>query len=106
MLTVDLNCDLGEGCEEDIIPYITSANIACGFHAGGPDVMRRTVRDCIRHGIAVGAHPGYPDTEGFGRRSMDLGFEETVNLILYQVGALRTIAAAEGAKLRHVKVHG
>lgn len=106
MLTVDLNCDLGEGFGEDIIPYITSANIACGFHAGSPDIMRRTVRACIRHGVAVGAHPGYPDREGFGRRIMDLGYEETVNLILYQAGALRAIAEAEGTRLRHMKVHG
>jgi UPF0271 protein len=106
MLTVDLNCDLGEGYGEDVIPYITSANIACGFHAGDPGIMRRTVKDCIRHGVAVGAHPGYPDKEGFGRRMMDLGYDELVNLILYQAGALQAIAAAEGTKVRHIKVHG
>lgn len=106
MPTVDLNCDLGEGYGEDIIPYITSANIACGSHAGSPNIMRQTVRDCCKRGIAIGAHPGYPDKEGFGRREMELGFEEIVNLILYQAGALKTIAEAEGATIRHIKAHG
>lgn len=106
MLTVDLNCDLGEGFEDDIIPYITSANIACGFHAGGPNIMRQTVRECIRYGVAIGAHPGYPDKHNFGRREMNLGYEETVNLILYQIGALKAIVDAEGGKLTHIKVHG
>ena len=106
MVTVDLNCDLGEGFGDDIIPYITSANIACGFHAGDPDIMRRTVRACIKHNVAIGAHPGYNDKDNFGRININLSFEETVNLVLYQIGALKAITEAEGGCLRHVKVHG
>lgn len=105
---MDLNCDMGEnvGNDELIMPYITSANIACGFHAGDERSMRETVRLAKRHGVAVGAHPGWRDAEGFGRREMTLPPEDVEALILYQVGALRAIAKAEGVELRHVKPHG
>ncbi len=105
---IDLNCDLGElsGSDAAIMPYITSANIACGFHAGNPSVMQATVRLAKRHGVNIGAHPGWPDAEGFGRREMSFSAEDVEALILYQVGALAAIAWAEGAELRHVKPHG
>lgn len=107
-MTIDLNCDLGEssGSDAAIMPYITSANIACGFHAGNPSVMQATVRLAKRHGVNIGAHPGWPDVEGFGRREMSFSAEEVEALVLYQVGALAAIARAEGAELRHVKPHG
>lgn len=107
-MTIDLNCDLGEssGSDAAIMPYITSANIACGFHAGNPSVMQATVRLAKRHGVNIGAHPGWPDVEGFGRREMSFSAEEVEALVLYQVGALAAIARAESAELRHVKPHG
>ena len=107
-MNIDLNCDMGEniGNEEDIIPYIMSANIACGFHAGDPTTMRATVRLAKRYGVAVGAHPSWKDVEGFGRREMILPPEEVEALILYQVGALYAIAKAEDVELNHVKPHG
>lgn len=110
---IDLNCDMGEsfgryalGHDEAIMPFITSANIACGFHAGDPLVMAKTVALAVRHGVAVGAHPGYPDLQGFGRRSMDLSPDEVESIVLYQVGALAGFARAAGAELAHVKPHG
>jgi UPF0271 protein len=110
---IDLNCDMGEsfgawslGADEAIMPLISSVNIACGFHAGDPDIMRRTVDCAVRHGVAVGAHPGYPDLAGFGRREMNVTADETRNLVLYQVGALAAFAQAHGTRLSHVKVHG
>ena len=108
MMTIDLNCDMGEniGNDEDIMPYITSANIACGFHAGDSKTMRETVRLAKKHGVNVGAHPSWLDVEGFGRREMTLPVEDVEALILYQVGALAAIAKAEGVELYHVKPHG
>lgn len=112
-LYVDLNSDSGEsfgrwrlGNEEELFRYITSANIACGFHAGDPVVMRRTVRLAKELGVAVGAHPGFPDLMGFGRRAMELRREELENYVLYQLGALEGVARAEGVELQHVKPHG
>lgn len=112
-MRIDLNCDLGEsfgayrlGDDAGLMPYITSANIACGFHAGDPSVMRHAVRLCLEHGVAVGAHPGLPDLQGFGRRAMAISPEEAYDLVVYQVGALAGVARAEGAVLRHVKPHG
>jgi UPF0271 protein len=112
-MKIDLNCDLGEsfgrytlGSDAAIMPHITSANIACGFHAGDANVMQATVRLAKQHGVAIGAHPGWPDLQGFGRREMNLSAEETEALVRYQIGALAAFAKAEGAELRHVKPHG
>jgi UPF0271 protein len=107
-MTIDLNCDMGEkvGNDELVMPYITSANIACGFHAGDFNTMQATVRLAKKHGVHVGAHPGWLDLEGFGRREMTLPPEEVEALILYQIGALAAIARAEGMELQHVKPHG
>src|SRR5215510_7920868 len=107
-MKIDLNCDMGEniGKDEDIMPYITSANIACGFHAGDETSMRTTVRLARQYGVAVGAHPSWEDLEGFGRREMSLPPEEVEGLILYQIGALARIAKSEGVEMRHVKPHG
>jgi UPF0271 protein len=113
MRHVDLNCDLGEsfgaftiGADAELMSIITSANVACGFHAGDPAVMRRTVQMARDAGVAVGAHPGLPDLVGFGRREIRVSPQEVEDMVLYQVGALRAIAAAEGVPLRHVKAHG
>ncbi|HEX7118469.1 MAG TPA: 5-oxoprolinase subunit PxpA [Longimicrobiales bacterium] len=113
MERVDLNCDLGEGfgvyrigMDEAVLPYVTSVNIACGFHAGDPGVMHRTVAAAVARGVAVGAHPGLPDLVGFGRRAMEITPEEAYDLVVYQIGALSGFAAAAGASLRHVKPHG
>ena len=113
MAQVDLNCDLGEsfgaytiGLDDQVIPHVTSANIACGAHAGDPSVMRKTVRCAHAAGVAIGAHPGYPDLEGFGRRALAMNPHDVYASILYQVGALPAFAKAEGAKLHHVKPHG
>ena len=107
-MKIDLNCDMGEniGNDEDIMPYITSANIACGFHAGDADTMRETVRLAKRYGVNVGAHPSWKDREGFGRSEMTLPPDEVEALILEQVNALAEIAKAEGVELHHVKPHG
>ena len=107
-MKIDLNCDMGEniGNDEDIMPYITSANIACGFHAGDEMSMRRTIRLAKKYGVAVGAHPSWKDVEGFGRREMTLPPDEVEALILYQIGALATIAKSEGVEIRHAKPHG
>ncbi len=110
---MDLNCDMGEsfgryvlGNEAAVMPYITSANIACGLHAGDPVVMQATLRLAKQHGVAVGAHPGWPDLQGFGRREMTLAPDEAEATVLYQIGALAAFARAEGLELRHVKAHG
>ncbi len=110
---VDLNSDVGEsfgsytiGLDEEVIPLISSANIACGFHAGDPSVMKRTVTLARENGVALGAHPGLPDLMGFGRRNMDVSLEEIRDYITYQVGALQAFAVRQGATLRHVKPHG
>ena len=107
-MKIDLNCDMGEdiGNDEDIMPHITSANIACGFHAGDEVSMRRTTRLVKKYRVAVGAHPGWKDKEGFGRREMSLSSDEVEALVLYQIGALHAIANTEGVGLRHVKPHG
>ena len=112
-MKVDLNSDLGEsfgryklGLDEEVMKYISSANVATGWHAGDPLVMRKTVMLAKENGVAVGAHPGYPDLLGFGRRYMKLSAEEARNYILYQIGALHAFARAEGLKLQHVKPHG
>ncbi|MDP4170223.1 MAG: 5-oxoprolinase subunit PxpA [Bacillota bacterium] len=110
---IDLNCDLGEsfgrfkiGVDEDIIPLVSSVNIACGFHAGDPSTMRKTVQLAKKHGVAIGAHPGLPDLQGFGRRVMEVSEKEVYEMVLYQIGALAGIARAEGTVVRHVKPHG
>lgn len=110
---VDLNCDLGEsfgvwrlGADEEVMEVITSANVACGMHAGDPLVMTRTVRLCRTHGVAIGAHPSYPDLVGFGRRPIPMSPEEVAAYCLYQIGSLEAIARAEGVALQHIKPHG
>ena len=112
-LTVDLNCDMGEsfgawnmGNDAAILPFVTSANIACGFHAGDPAVMKQTVRLALRHGVALGAHPGLPDLVGFGRREMAVSAEEAFDMTVYQLGALAAVVKAEGGQLHHLKPHG
>src|SRR4051794_18816287 len=113
MATIDLNCDLGEsfgaytiGADEAVMGSITSANVACGYHGGDPGVMRRTIRLAREAGVAVGAHPGFPDLVGFGRREMRMTPQEVEDMVLYQVGALAGIAQSEGIRLSHVKAHG
>jgi 5-oxoprolinase (ATP-hydrolysing) subunit A len=113
MKSIDLNCDLGEGFgiyqvapEEKIFPRITSANIACGFHAGSPLIMQRSVALAVRHGVAIGAHPGTPDLEGFGRRRLEMSSEALESAVIYQVGALEGMVRASGSRLTHVKPHG
>jgi len=112
-LEIDLNCDLGEsygaykiGNDEVIMSFISSANIACGFHAGDPVTIEKTIRLAIKKNVGIGAHPGYPDLEGFGRRPMKLSNEELRASILYQVGAIKSITEALGGELQHVKPHG
>jgi len=113
MTKVDLNSDLGEsfgaytlGMDERILEVISSANIACGFHAGDPEVMRKTVGLALKNGVAIGAHPGLPDLVGFGRRNLAVTPKEVYAMMVYQIGALWAFAKAEGAKMRHVKAHG
>ncbi len=113
MYRVDLNCDLGEsfgayvmGMDDKVIPFITSANVACGYHASDPVVMEKTVGLCKTHNVAVGAHPGFPDLMGFGRREMRLTPAEAKAYMLYQIGALDAFCRAAGLKLNHVKPHG
>ena len=113
MTTIDLNSDLGEsfgrwtlGSDAELMKTISSANVACGYHAGDPGVMRTTVKLARDAGVAVGAHPGLPDLAGFGRRNMAVSPDEVEDMVLYQVGALAAIAAAERVRLQHVKPHG
>lgn len=109
MQQIDLNADVGEGdpeTDQALLQLVTSANVACGAHAGDAHTMRATVALAQRHGVAVGAHPGYDDREGFGRRPMHLTAEEITNLFLYQLGALDAIARGAGVVLHHVKPHG
>jgi 5-oxoprolinase (ATP-hydrolysing) subunit A len=104
---MDLNADLGEGMDDGpILPFLTSANVACGLHAGGPVTMDRTVAHVLSRGVRVGAHPGYPDRENFGRTAMDVPLEEIRALVLYQVGALDGFVRSRGGRLFHVKAHG
>ncbi len=112
-MKVDLNCDLGEsfgnykiGNDENIIPVITSANIACGFHAGDAQVMKNTVQLSQENNIGIGAHPGLPDLQGFGRRNMDLSPQEIYDIVVYQLGAINGFCTIHNAKLNHVKPHG
>jgi UPF0271 protein len=112
-MKIDLNCDMGEsfgryklGDDEGILRFVTSANIACGLHAGDPLVMQAAVRGARDHGVAIGAHPSWPDLQGFGRREMTLAPEEAEAFVLYQIAALAGIARAEGVELAHVKPHG
>ena len=113
MPSIDLNCDLGEsfgaytiGMDAEILPYVTSANIACGFHAGDPSVMQKSVLLCKKYGVQVGAHPGLPDLQGFGRRSMAISPAEAEADVMYQIGALKAFCDAAGVPLHHVKPHG
>lgn len=113
MAAIDLNSDLGEsfgrytlGLDEEVIPLISSANVACGYHASDPVVMRKTVRIAKAAGAQVGAHPGYPDLMGFGRRNMAVSPEEAYGYTMYQLGALEGFLRAEGMKMQHVKPHG
>lgn len=112
-MRIDLNADVGEslgpwpmGDDARLVPLVTSVNVACGAHAGDPATIERTVRLAVRHGVAVGAHPGYPDLVGFGRRELDMAPEDLEASIVYQVGAVAAFARAEGVDLRHVKAHG
>jgi len=113
MKSIDLNCDMGEsygawkmGEDAAVMPYITSANIACGFHGGDPATIRKTVRLAVDHGVAIGAHPSLPDLQGFGRRVMKITPQELYDLVVYQAGAVEAFARAAGSKLHHVKCHG
>ena len=112
-MKIDLNCDLGEsfgayklGLDDQVLPYISSANVACGFHASDPVVMDKTVALAKDAGVAVGAHPGYPDLQGFGRRNMTIPPREVKAMIMYQIGALQAFCTARELKLQHVKPHG
>jgi len=107
-MKIDLNADLGEGCGNDsaLMPLITSANIACGFHAGDAQTMRESVRLALAHGVAIGAHPSFPDRENFGRTAMPLPPDTVYAQTLYQIGALAAIVHAEGGVMTHVKPHG
>jgi 5-oxoprolinase (ATP-hydrolysing) subunit A len=112
-MRVDLNCDFGEsfgiyrfGEEKEILRYVTSVNVACGFHAGDPLVMRKTVQMALEQKVAIGAHPGFPDLLGFGRRNMAVTPEEAYAYVIYQIGALSAFVKAEGGKMSHVKPHG
>lgn len=113
MKKIDLNCDMGEsygawkmGADAEVMPFITSANIACGFHGGDPATIRKTVRLAVDHGVAIGAHPSLPDLMGFGRRVMRITPQDMYDLVVYQAGAVEAFARAAGAKLHHVKCHG
>lgn len=113
MQSIDLNCDMGEAFgnypmpnDDLLLDHITSANIACGFHAGDPEVMQHTVNMAIKKGVAIGAHPGLPDLQGFGRREMKISANEAYQMTLYQIGALSGFVKAAHGKLHHVKTHG
>jgi len=113
MNTVDLNCDLGEGFgayqignDEAILDYVTSVNVACGFHAGDPTVMRKTVQLALEKQVKIGAHPGLQDLIGFGRRNMNISPQEAYDIVVYQIGALNGFLQSEGGRMQHVKPHG
>lgn len=108
-----LNCDIGEslgpwtmGLDAEVMPYIDCANIACGFHASDPSTMRKTVALAVSHGVRIGAHPGYPDLVGFGRRALDCSAQEVEDLLLYQIGALEALCRSQGTRVSYVKPHG
>ncbi|MFY4774596.1 LamB/YcsF family protein [Metabacillus sp. RGM 3146] len=112
-MKVDLNCDLGEsfgayhlGNDEEILQFVTSANIACGFHAGDPKTMKKTVELALQKEVAIGAHPGLPDLLGFGRRNMNITPQEAYEMVIYQIGALYGFVKAAGGRMQHVKPHG
>jgi UPF0271 protein len=112
-ITIDLNADMGEsfgtwtmGDDAALMPWISSANVACGFHAGDPATIAATVSLALRHGVAIGAHPGLPDLQGFGRRTMQVTEDEVYGMALYQAGAVRAFAEAAGGRLGHLKAHG
>ena len=112
-LSIDLNCDMGEsfgawkmGADAAVMPHITSANIACGYHGGDPATIRETVRLAVDNGVAIGAHPSLPDRMGFGRRAMKISPQDMYDLVVYQAGAVEAFARAAGAKLHHIKCHG
>src|SRR2546430_10345229 len=113
MKRIDLNCDMGEsygawkmGADAEVMPHISSANIACGFHGGDPATIRKTVRLALDHGVAIGAHPSLPDLQGFGRRVMKISPQEMYDLVVYQAGAVEAFARAAGSRLHHIKCHG
>ena len=113
MAEVDLNCDMGEsfgawkmGADAEVMPHISSANIACGFHGGDPATIRKTVRLAVDHGVAIGAHPSLPDLMGFGRRVMRISPQDMYDLVVYQAGAVEGFARAAGSRLHHIKCHG
>ncbi|MGI8640158.1 MAG: LamB/YcsF family protein [Pyrinomonadaceae bacterium] len=113
MFSIDLNCDMGEsfgawtmGNDAALMDYVSSVNVACGFHAGDASVIRKTVETAIEKGVAIGAHPSFPDLQGFGRREMRISASEVFDIVLYQVAALKGICEAFGGKLHHVKPHG
>jgi UPF0271 protein len=113
MRTIDINCDMGEsygawkmGADAEVMPFISSANVACGFHGGDPATIRKTVRLAVDHGVAIGAHPSLPDLQGFGRRAMKISPQDMYDLVVYQAGAVEAFARAAGARLHHVKCHG
>ncbi len=111
--TLDLNCDMGEsygawkmGNDEAVLGYVSSANIACGFHGGDPSTLRKTVAAAIKQGVALGAHPSFQDLAGFGRRNMHISPQEAYDITVYQVGAVAGVARSQGGRLHHVKAHG
>lgn len=113
MRKIDLNCDMGEsygawkmGDDAGVMPFISSANIACGFHGGDPATIRKTVRLAVDHGVAIGAHPSLPDIQGFGRRPMKISPQDMYDLVVYQAGAVEAFARAAGSRLHHIKCHG
>lgn len=113
MNVVDLNCDMGEsfglyklGFDEELMSYISSANIACGFHGGDPQIMRKTVQLALENNVAIGAHPGLQDLVGFGRREMSISPQEAYEIVVYQIGALHGFVMSEGGVMQHVKPHG
>ena len=107
-MTIDLNCDMGEGMLNDaeIMPYISSANIACGYHAGDESMMRKTIDLCLEHGVAIGAHPGFNDRKNFGRKPIQLSADELYHLVWNQLEIIQTICKEKHTKLHHVKLHG
>ncbi|MBF9033999.1 5-oxoprolinase subunit PxpA [Rhodobacterales bacterium HKCCE2091] len=112
-MRIDLNADMGEsfgpwpmGADDVLLGFVTSANIACGFHAGDPDVMAKAMGTAVRNGVGIGAHPGFPDLQGFGRRRMDVPPATLANLVRYQLGAAQGMAKAAGGQVRHLKLHG
>ena len=111
--SIDINCDMGEsygryqlGNDEKMMSYISSCNIACGFHGGDPLVINRTIEAALSHGVAIGAHPSYPDLQGFGRRSMKVPIEELKAILTYQISALKGMTQLQGGRLYHIKPHG